>query len=79
MRQSYPISPSYHTPAYSNMAFQLLGYAAENITGKPFARLIEERLLSPLNLNRTFLSIPLNDSNAIVANGWTLEFGEEAP
>ncbi|KXX82206.1 Penicillin-binding protein 4 [Madurella mycetomatis] len=79
IRQSYPISPTYHTPAYSNMAFQLLGYAAENITGKPFARLIEERLLSPLNLNRTFLSIPLNDSNAIVANGWTLEFGEEAP
>ncbi|GAB1318372.1 Penicillin-binding protein 4 [Madurella fahalii] len=79
MRRSYPISPSYHTPAYSNMAFQLLGYAAENITGKPFAHLVEERLLKPLNLSRTFLSAPLNDSNAVVVDGWTLELGDEAP
>ena len=76
--RSYPISPSYHTPAYSNMAFQLLGYAVEKITGRTFPSLVEKNLLKPLKLTRTFLTKP-NDTNAIIVDGWDTEFGEEAP
>ena len=76
--RSYPISPSYHTPVYSNMAFQLLAYAVEKITGKAFSSLVEKNLLKPLKLTRTFLTKP-NDTNAILVDGWDTEFGEEAP
>ncbi|KAL2125963.1 hypothetical protein VTI74DRAFT_2077 [Chaetomium olivicolor] len=74
-----PVSSSYYTPSYSNMAFQLLGYAVEKITGKSFPSLVEKKLLKPLNLHRTFLTKPINDSNAVVLDGWDLEFGDKAP
>ncbi|KAL2128281.1 hypothetical protein VTI74DRAFT_9393 [Chaetomium olivicolor] len=74
-----PISPTYYTPSYSNMAFQLLGYAVEKITSKSFPSLVEKKLLKPLKLHRTFLTKPINDSNALVLDGWDLEFGDEAP
>lgn len=61
------------------MAFQLLGYAVEKITGKKFPGLVEKNLLEPLKLTRTFLTKPVNDSNAIVVDGWDLDFGEESP
>ncbi|RYP25167.1 hypothetical protein DL765_000048 [Monosporascus sp. GIB2] len=77
--RGFPISPSYYTPAYSNMAFQLLGYAVEKITGKAFPALVEEKMLNSLKLSRTFLTHPKNDSNALVVEGWDWDFGDEAP
>ncbi|KAK3896643.1 beta-lactamase/transpeptidase-like protein [Staphylotrichum tortipilum] len=76
---TYPISPTHHTPAYSNMAFQLLAYAVEQITHKKFPTLVNTRLLTPLNLTHTFLTKPSNPSNALVLDGWDLDFGEESP
>ncbi|KAK4040945.1 beta-lactamase/transpeptidase-like protein [Parachaetomium inaequale] len=76
--RSFPIAPSYHTPAYSNVAFQLLSYAVEAITGTKFAALVDKNLLQPLNLARTFLTKP-NDTDAFVASGWDWDFGDEAP
>jgi CubicO group peptidase (beta-lactamase class C family) len=79
----WPFSPAYHTPNYSNMAFQLLGYAIENITGQPFPDLIRHQLIEPLNLQHTFLSKPGNQSNNpggfVVTDGWDLDFGDESP
>jgi len=74
-----PVFPSYQSPAYSDMAFQLLAYAIENITGQQFATLVEDELLKPLGLTRTFLSTPTNDSNAVIVDGWTADFGDLAP
>ncbi|GAB1312351.1 hypothetical protein MFIFM68171_02561 [Madurella fahalii] len=77
--ERWPVLPAYHSPIYSNMAFQVLAYAVENITGQDFATLVEDELLKPLGLTRTFLSTPLNDSDAIVVDGWTEDLGDEGP
>jgi CubicO group peptidase (beta-lactamase class C family) len=75
----YPVAPTHHAPAYSNMAFQLLGYAMEKITGRPFGDLVRSELIKPLKLTRTFLSAPKNDSDAVVVGGWTQDLGDTAP
>jgi hypothetical protein len=77
--KTYPLAKSYRTPNYSNMAFQLLAYAVENITGQAFPDLVVEQLIEPLGLTRTYVTNPGNDSNAIIYTGWDLDFGDEAP
>lgn len=51
--QRHPV----YTPAtgavYSNVAFQLLAHAMENISGKAFPELVEESLFRPLELTRS--------------------------
>lgn len=74
-----PVFPAYHSPNYSNMAFQLLAYAIENITGQAFATVVEEMLVKPLGLSRTFLSVPLNDTDAAVVDGWAEDLGDAGP
>ena len=61
------------------MAFQLLAYAVESITETAFPDLVTEQILKPLNLTRTFLTHPGNDTNIVVADGWDIDFGDEAP
>ncbi|KAH6855461.1 beta-lactamase/transpeptidase-like protein [Chaetomium sp. MPI-CAGE-AT-0009] len=77
--RTWPVMPTYYTPIYSNMAFQILAYAAENITGQSFATLVEDELLKPLGLTRTFLKTMPNDTDAVVVQGWTDDLGDEAP
>ena len=74
-----PVLPASQTPMYSNMAYQLLAYAVENITGQAFPAMVEENLIKPLRLTRTFLSPPLNDTDAVTVDGWTIDLGGEAP
>jgi CubicO group peptidase (beta-lactamase class C family) len=38
---------------YSNLAFALLGVVVERVSGMPYARYLQERLLTPLGLMRT--------------------------
>ncbi|KAK4215499.1 beta-lactamase/transpeptidase-like protein [Rhypophila decipiens] len=76
---TYPVSAASSTPNYSNMAFQILAYAIETITQTPFPDLVRAQLIQPLNLTRTFLTNPGNDTNAVIYNGWDLDFGDEAP
>ncbi|KAK3393749.1 beta-lactamase/transpeptidase-like protein [Podospora didyma] len=78
--QKPPVTSTYHTPIYSNMAFQLLAYAVESITGEAFATLVDQHILKPLSLTRTFLSTPpLDDSNVVIADGFARDMGDEAP
>ena len=78
---TYPWAPSYRTPNYSNLAFQLLAYAAENITGESFNDLIVSQLIKPLNLTRTSVQIPHNESNAVnyPEPAWNLDLGDASP
>ncbi|KAI1653525.1 beta-lactamase/transpeptidase-like protein [Daldinia decipiens] len=76
----YPSLAPFQTPAYSNVAFQLLGYALETITGKTFQTLMEESVIKPLGLNNTFLKAP-EDSRGIIPGdryetGWAFDIGE---
>ncbi|MEO6488505.1 MAG: serine hydrolase domain-containing protein [Ferruginibacter sp.] len=48
---------------YSNSNFVLLGYIAENITGKSYQELVEERITSKLNLSRTYVPAQTNSNN----------------
>ncbi len=77
--KGWPVLPAHHTPIYSNMAFQVLAYAIENITRTSFSKLVHNELLKPLKLTRTFSSPPLNDRNAVVEDGWSENLGDEAP
>ncbi|KAI1463017.1 beta-lactamase/transpeptidase-like protein [Daldinia caldariorum] len=76
----YPSLAPFQTPAYSNVAFQLLGYALETITGKTFQSLMQETVIEPLGLNNTFLKAP-EDSRGIIPGdhyetGWAFDIGE---
>jgi len=79
--QRHPV----HAPAtgaiYSNVAFQLLAYAVENITGKAFPELVEESLFKPLNLTGSSWTVPKDNSTGVVidATVWNLDFGDETP
>jgi len=74
-----PVLPAYQAPTYSNMAFQLLAYAIENITGQAFPAMVEDELLTSLGLTRTFLSVPSNDTDAVVVEGWAEDLGDLEP
>jgi CubicO group peptidase (beta-lactamase class C family) len=50
----YPSYPPWQTATYSNVAYQLLAYALENITGKSFVDILTDRVIKPLGLNRTY-------------------------
>jgi len=76
---THPVSAASTTPNYSNMAFQILSYAIESMTGESFPDLVTSQLIKPLNLKRTFLTNPGNDTNAVIYDGWDLDFGDEAP
>ncbi|KAI1775764.1 beta-lactamase/transpeptidase-like protein [Hypoxylon cercidicola] len=76
----YPSLAPYQTPAYSNVAFQLLGYALETITGETFQTLVEETVIKPLALDNTFLRAP-EDSRGIIpgdriGTAWAFDIGE---
>ncbi|KAI3320158.1 beta-lactamase/transpeptidase-like protein [Xylariaceae sp. AK1471] len=79
----YPSLAPFTTPAYSNVAFQLLGYALETITGKPFESLLKDTVINPLGLNNTFLRAPERARGVIQGNpdktGWSFDLGEAAP
>ncbi|KAI1172666.1 beta-lactamase/transpeptidase-like protein [Nemania sp. FL0916] len=78
----YPSFAPFTSPAYSNVGFQLLGYALETITGKTFESLLKDTVLSPLGLNNTFLRAPDRARGIIPGTpdqtGWTFDLGEAA-
>ncbi|KAI0019168.1 beta-lactamase/transpeptidase-like protein [Xylariomycetidae sp. FL0641] len=80
------IPPSFSpfvTPAYSDIGYALLGYALEQMTGKPFSQSFDEKIVKPLNLTRTFYKTP-NDSLGIIPGNrylttWAFDMGHESP
>ncbi|KAH8163379.1 hypothetical protein CIB48_g4849 [Xylaria polymorpha] len=82
IKQFYPSLTPFTSAAYSNVGFQLLGYALETITGKPFESLLKETVLEPLGLNNTFFRAPDSKRGIIPGNpdqtGWSFDLGEAA-
>lgn len=54
----HPVFASFQTPVYSNAAFQILGYALENITGQTVEAFFEEHLVEGLDLGSTSYTVP---------------------
>ena len=50
----FPVPGGHHD--YSNSNTVLLGDIAEKVTGKPYARLLNQRLFRPLGMKRSFLA-----------------------
>jgi CubicO group peptidase (beta-lactamase class C family) len=79
----YPAFATAETPAYSNIAFQILAYALETITGKDYQTSLQDKLLKPLNLTHTFYTTPNESIGVIPGNstntGWINNLGEESP
>lgn len=53
---------------YSNEAFQLIGWAFENITGGSVGDVFKNAIAEPLGLSRTFWDPPKDDPNANVVD-----------
>lgn len=78
-----PSFAPFTTPAYANTAFQILGYALESIKGKPFGDMVQDSVLTPLNLNHTYYASPPDSVGLIPGtpkeSGWAYQLGDEAP
>ncbi|EXK26179.1 hypothetical protein FOMG_17222 [Fusarium oxysporum f. sp. melonis 26406] len=61
-----PITSTANTPVYSNVAYQILAYALEGMTRKPFKKTFQSSLLDPLSMKRTGLEAPKNKENAMI-------------
>ncbi len=62
--------------AYSNLGYGLLGVAFEQITGESYENLLKSRILTPLNMDSTFLEVPEHKKHLITPG---LCNGEEVP
>lgn len=82
MARTPPSFPPGTTPTYSDLNFVFLGYIAEKITGKDFKSLVQDAVLTPLNLTHTFLSTPRDDLGIIPGNrfktSWAFDLAEES-
>ncbi|KAF4951283.1 hypothetical protein FGADI_7596 [Fusarium gaditjirri] len=61
-----PVTSAGITPVYSNVAYQILAYALEGITGKPFKKSFQSSLPSPLSMKRTSLEAPKSKENTMI-------------
>lgn len=66
------------------MAYQILAYALESMTGKSFERSIKSSLLSPLSMKRTTLEAPKDKKNAMIpenelVSSWNMTLGDATP
>lgn len=70
----HPVTSPFNTPAYSNAAYQILGYALENITGQSMEALFNKSLVEPLTLSGTSYRIPSSLDTAIVPYNTTISW-----
>ncbi|KAI1374465.1 beta-lactamase/transpeptidase-like protein [Hypoxylon crocopeplum] len=79
-----PSFSSFVTPAYSDIGYTLLGYAIEQMAGKSFKSIVEDKIIKALGLNRTFYTTP-EDSLGIIPGArylptnWAFDMGNESP
>ncbi|MCG5434801.1 serine hydrolase domain-containing protein [Micromonospora foliorum] len=71
---AYPPHRAYH---YSNLAYGLLGGLLERLTGKPWADLLGERILTPLGLRRTTYAATEPYARGYVVHPWHDTLREE--
>lgn len=79
--QRYPVFAPQTTPIYSNAAFRILSYVVEAVTGQTFASVVQQQILTPLQLADTSLSIPPASTGVIPlsesVSGWNMGLGDE--
>ncbi|KAL8848313.1 MAG: hypothetical protein Q9221_006667 [Calogaya cf. arnoldii] len=72
--------PNYKA-TYSNIAFVLLGFALENMTGLGYADVVQSNIFDPLGMQRATLAKP-SDTEGIIpdlVNDWDADIGTYGP
>lgn len=57
--RQHPHFPPAHSPVYSNIAYLLLSYALESITGQDLATIIQNRIFAPLGMVHSSYETPI--------------------
>ena len=70
-----PVYLPWTTPAYTDLGYNLLALAVENITGKSFSAMIKEDMFQPLGLTSTYWSGELPGLTQAVVPGGNTTFG----
>ncbi|RBR13272.1 uncharacterized protein FIESC28_08238 [Fusarium coffeatum] len=83
-KNHFPITSTANTPIYSNLAYQILAYALEGMTGKPFEKSLQSSLLKPLSMKDTTLEAPKGKINAVIPENellswWNITTGDGSP
>src|SRR4051794_25674302 len=79
----YPSYSPWQTATYSNIAYQLLAYALESISGKKFIDILNDQIIKPLRLNHTYYenappSVGILPSS-IKDTYWNVSLGDASP
>lgn len=84
MLKQHPLFPTAQSPAYGNLAYALLGYAQEAITGIPVEVAITNNIFKALGMNESSFSEPPSSGGVIPggdpsAVSWDLDMGPTSP
>lgn len=83
LMSAHAVAPPMERPVYSNVAFNLLSYALQDMTGKPYSELLVDYLTDPFNMTNTYPS-PGNSTQGVIPsvpyfNSWGVDYGEHTP
>lgn len=81
MDKKAPVFAPNFQSTYSNVAFELLGLAIENVTGIDYSTYIQHAILDDINMTMTSLEKP-SDKHAVIPKGehyWDVEEGVQRP
>lgn len=82
LKQGHPIFAPNQKSTYSNLNFELLGLALENVTGMSYEEYMQTAIFEPLNMTATTLTKPDSDKHAVLPIGnnyWDVDEGIQSP
>jgi CubicO group peptidase (beta-lactamase class C family) len=80
-----PVFAPNEKSTYSNVAYELLGLAIENATGKHFEPYLDSAIFKPLKMSSTTISTPKSEKHAVLPiwskgdNYWGIDEGVQSP
>ena len=81
INDAHPVFPTFYSPAYSNVAFNILGLALQNKTNASYGEALNKIFLNRLNLTHTGITKPHDSLGAIPegASAWGRDLGKDNP
>jgi len=82
LKRTPPLFAPNQKSTYSNVAFELLGLAVENVTGLPYEDVLTQNILKPVGMGNTSITKPDDSTGAIPNtpdNAWDYRLGVQAP